>query len=232
VLFSREDVSAFINRNFEPAWETVRPVPIVRIDFGNGNAATRTLHGNVASYVCSADGKVADIVPGIYTPAAYLAALEPMRELVGALSRLAEAQRLAPWRAYHRANAQRLANVQVVQRPAPNAANREGDPTKKAVELRVERRIVPNPNGLGAVQAQAPAPRPRNAAELASWQPLAADTLLNETQRRLQIHQRFATTNPVQPEQIKRWLYRDVLHADLDDPTMGLGDDFFADLEP
>jgi hypothetical protein len=57
VLFSRDDVSDYINRNFEPAWESVRPVPIVRIDFGNGRTATRTLHGNVASYVCSADAR-------------------------------------------------------------------------------------------------------------------------------------------------------------------------------
>ena len=31
------------------------------------------------------------------------------------------------------------------------------------------------------------------------------------------------------PEQIKRWLYREVLHADLDDPYLGLGDALFGD---
>ncbi len=237
-MFSREDVSAFINRNFEPAWETVRPVPIVRIDFGNGNVATRTLHGNVASYVCSADGQVADIVPGIYTPAAYTTALEPMRVLVGTLSRLPEAQRLARWREYHVANLQRLRNLQALQAapPPPNQPNRERDLPKKTVERGLERRVMPgqpNINGLLAaqVQAQTRVVRPRNSAELANWQPLAADTLLNETQRRLQIHQRFATGDRVRPEQIKQWLYKEVLHADLDDPTMGLGDDFFAGLE-
>jgi hypothetical protein len=53
----------------------------------------------------------------------------------------------------------------------------------------------------------------------------------NETQQRLLIHDRFASADPVRPEQIKRWVYRDVLHADLDDPYLGLGDDFFAELE-
>ena len=87
-MFSREDVSAFINQHFEPAWEMVRPVPIVRIDFGNGNVATRTLRGNVASYVCGADGQIVDILPGIYTPAAYTVALARPRDLTQTLSRV------------------------------------------------------------------------------------------------------------------------------------------------
>ena len=50
-------------------------------------------------------------------------------------------------------------------------------------------------------------------------------------QRRRQIHEHLASGVLIRPEQIKRWLYRDVLHADLDDPFLGLGGDFFADIE-
>src|SRR5438309_1524522 len=86
----------------------VREVPILRIDFGNGRTTTRTLHGNVASYVCSADGQVADILPGIYTPAIYMTALQQPRELVGALGRLEPGPRLAHLRNHHLVKAQRL----------------------------------------------------------------------------------------------------------------------------
>ena len=61
-----------INNNFEPVWESVRPVPIVTIDFGNGTKITRTLHGNIATYLCNARGTVFDILPGIYEPGEYL----------------------------------------------------------------------------------------------------------------------------------------------------------------
>ena len=233
-MFSREDVAAFINRNFEPAWEMVRPVPIVRIDFGNGNVATRTLHGNIASYVCATDGKVVDILPGIYTPTAYTAALEQPRTLAEAQVRLSADARQTRLRDYHREKARLLRNAQaaivlaeaarpVVNRPQPARA----DPGKKTIERPAERIFLPPPPANGVA-----APRPRTASELATWQPLVADTARNESERRLLIHDRLATTSLVQPEQIKRWLYKDVLHADLDDPYLGLGDDFFTDFEP
>ncbi len=226
-MFSREDVSTFINQHFEPAWEMVRPVPIVRIDFGNGNVSTRTLHGNVASYVCGADGQVVDILPGIYTPAAYTTALARPRDLTAGMRLLDAERRLATLREYHQGAAQIL---RFAMQPRPNGnqipQNPMPDVGKGRVELRVERVVAPP-----QLNQFAPAPRPRTAAELANWQPLIADTRLNESTRRLLIHDRLAAVGAVQPEQIKRWLYRDVLHADLDDPNLGLGDDFFAEIE-
>jgi hypothetical protein len=218
----------------------VRPVPIIRIDFGNGHVATRTLHGNVASYVCTPDGQVMDILPGIYTPAAYTAALEPPRVLAGSLNPLAPEPRQTRLRDFHRQKAQILRNRAAQAALAQVSAAQPGrggvgpripepDVGKGRIERRVEQ-IVQVP-GLNNGANAAPGPRPRTAAELANWEALAADTRRNETERRLLIHDRFAGADPVRPEQIKRWLYRDVLHADLDDPYLGLGDDFFTDLE-
>src|SRR5436190_1613876 len=77
-LFSRDDVAAFVNERFEPVWISVRPVPIVRIDFGNGRVLTRTLHGNILTSVCNADGYLLDALPGIYEPAEYLHQLDQL----------------------------------------------------------------------------------------------------------------------------------------------------------
>ena len=77
MLFSNDQVAAFVTNNFEPCWEMVRPVPIVRIDFGNGTVVTRTLHGNIASYACNSDGQVLDVLPGIYNVAGYLEGGQP-----------------------------------------------------------------------------------------------------------------------------------------------------------
>jgi hypothetical protein len=231
-LFSREDVANYLNQNFEPAWEMVRAVPIVRIDFGNGTVTTRTLHGNVASYVCGADGQVVDILPGLYTPDVFTTALRTPHALTSALVPLDSDQRLARLRLYHQQRAQVLRNPPVPVRPGPGSPNggRRLDVGKGFIEMRLEARVVQGAPTIDVAHV-VPAARPRSAAELASWQPLVADTLLNETQRRLQIHDRLAGLEWVRPEQIKRWVYRDVLRADLDDPHMGLGEDFFADIE-
>jgi hypothetical protein len=243
VLFSREDVANTVSANFEPAWEMVRPVPIITIDFGDGNVVTRTLHGNIATHVCAADGQVVDILPGIYTPAVYLAALQEIRGLAVSFGPI-EMHRLRALRTYHSDRAAmlrtnpphiayaraRIAPPRVAGAPARAA---EPDRGKRIMEMRVEQIVV-----------QAPAPRaaafvgPRKPIfhALAEWAPLAADTWRNETERRLLIHARLADNPATRPEQIKRWLYKEVLHSDLDDPYLGLGDaligdDVFGDAE-
>jgi hypothetical protein len=229
-LFSREEVAAVVNRDFEAAWESVRPVPVVRIDFGNGHVVTRTLHGNIATHVCAADGQLVDILPGIYTPAVYVAALDPMGRLAASLPQV-DGPRQDRLRDYHRERARLLRSrperivyprATVVQRAQPgNARAPRADRGKGVIERRTEQIVVQAPAG-------ARSPRPRPGQDLAEWQALAADTWLNETERRLLIHERLAA-GAVRPEQIKRWLYRDVLHADLDDPYLGLGDTVLGD---
>ena len=75
----------------------------------------------------------------------------------------------------------------------------------------------------GQWQPKESPPAVDSAEELPGWQALADDTRLNETIRRRAIHQRLAELGPVPPKQITRWLYKEVLHADLDDPYLGLG---------
>ena len=58
---------------------------------------------------------------------------------------------------------------------------------------------------------------------------LAQDTARIEAEHRLVIHDRLAQYNAVWPEQIKKWLYKEVLHADLTDPYLGLGDALIGD---
>src|SRR5207253_6991786 len=84
-------------------------------------------------------------------------------------------------------------------------------------------------NAGGRTNSPARSGLPPALRNIADWDMLAADTWLNETERRRQIHQRLADAGPVRPEQIKIWLYREVLHADLEDPYLGLGDALIGD---
>jgi hypothetical protein len=226
-LFSHDSVADFINSRFEPVWESVRPVPIVRIDFGNGTVLTRTLHGNILTSVCTADGLVLDALPGIYSEDVYLDRLDQLRLLaVYAQTQPAVAARTARVRDYHRRQAEALARNETPQRFVEK--KRIGAITKAKIERPVEVVLeAPAP----AAQQQAAAPPPGNPAadaeDVSSWRALAEDTRLNESTRRRQIHVLLADAGPVRPERVTRPIYKDVLHADLDDPYLGLGKTLF-----
>ncbi len=185
-MFSNETVAAYINEYFEPVWISVRPVPIVTIDFGNGNVLKRTLHGNVASYVCDADGRVLDVLPGIYQPDVYLEQIEQLARLHQTVLNSGKRQAGQTVGDYHRTRLEALTDTATQYQPSP---------------------AVVSPN------------------HVALW----VDTQINETTRRRAIHQYLAENGMVQPDEIKAWLYREVLHADLDDPWLGLNDVLFAD---
>ncbi|HMP60463.1 MAG TPA: hypothetical protein PKD86_14035, partial [Gemmatales bacterium] len=68
MLFSRTDLAEYIQDHFEPVWQEVRSVPLVHLDFGAGQRLTRTLHGNIATWVCLPDGSAADVLPGLRRP--------------------------------------------------------------------------------------------------------------------------------------------------------------------
>ena len=102
MLLSDPKTAAFIAENFVPAWESVRPVPKVTIDFGEGRTLERTLTGNTILSVCLPDGRVVDALPGVYTPAAFLQQMRETLQLVKSLEGLAPAAADEAILAWHR----------------------------------------------------------------------------------------------------------------------------------
>ena len=76
-LFKDPEFRAFVEKEAIPAWEMVRPVPRVTIDFGNGKQLVRTVRGNAVMYLVSPEGKVFDAFPGVYTKDDFLPAASP-----------------------------------------------------------------------------------------------------------------------------------------------------------
>ena len=76
---------------------TVRPAPRVTIDFGErrGRILTPTLTGNSAHYLLDARGRPIDVLPGLYSPAAFLRALEAAEAPARATARLDGGERRA-----------------------------------------------------------------------------------------------------------------------------------------
>jgi len=74
---------------------------------------------------------------------------------------------------------------------------------------------------VGAPTLAVPAAVPKG--RLADRPELKLDTEVNERIRRKAVHEHLVKLGTVQPGDLKKWLFREVLHADLDDPKLGLG---------
>jgi hypothetical protein len=228
-LFSRDDVAAFVNRYFEPVWESVRAVPIVRIDFGDGKVLTRTLHGNIATYVCNADGQVLDLLAGIYTPTVYLTRLQQFRLLANYVDQQGPDKRAERLHDYHKGQLTAMAKNE-----QPAVLVNVADMAKARIEGGIKAVLVPGDRALAVAARYAaraePVGKPKldSADDLATWTALVKDTEANESVRRKQVHELLASVSLVKPSAVTKRIYKDILHADLDDPYLGLGSSLFA----
>jgi hypothetical protein len=222
VLFSNPEVSALVRDQFVAAWESVRPVPIVEIDFGNGTKLKRTVNGNIATYLCTPEGRVLDVIPGLNSPEAYLDDLRHALNLYRAtFARCADVEKILC--GYHREN---LTTPTVYEWVINDAAKAR---IERLIKMSLD--MKQTAKGLHIV----PGPYARPAADSKKWeveQPvraltaedaaiLAADTELNRKERKPLLH-KILSEKIVTPAEITKRVYKEVLHCDLDDPYLGL----------
>jgi hypothetical protein len=81
-LYANAQVSAYLRDHFILHWKSVRPVPKVTIDFGDGRKLERTITGNSIHYVLDADGRILDALPGLYGAQAFLTGLQQAETIV------------------------------------------------------------------------------------------------------------------------------------------------------
>src|SRR5690606_8006337 len=71
-LYANEEISRYLRNHYILHWETVRDVPKITIDYGDGRVVERTITGNSAHYILAADGRPIDALPGLYDPQSFL----------------------------------------------------------------------------------------------------------------------------------------------------------------
>lgn len=101
-LYANEEVSDFLRRSFVLHWQSVRPVPKVTIDFGDGRRLRTTLTGNSIHYILSCDGQPIEALPGLYGPRAFLHHLEQSADAAHRYMALSETTRPAALVEHHR----------------------------------------------------------------------------------------------------------------------------------
>lgn len=250
MTLSDPELARFINDRFVPCWESVRPVPQVSIDFGNGKTLRRTLAGNTVMYVCFPDGRVADLFPGIHTPKDLRFGLETALETVAAVRGRPSDRRSAAVIDWHRQQvtpspaAGRTATTMskgAVQGPLLYALGAREQPERTGAasapvgdaEAAFARAsawlsdISKQPATLDRIRRRYTAanagrkPTPDELARMAVEQ----DSRTNMTFVRSAVHLLFATypSLPV-PGAMRDRVFKELLHVPIDDPYLGLGE--------
>lgn len=75
-LYANAAISEALRHGWILHWESVRPAPRITIDYGDGRQVVRTITGNSLHYILASDGRVVDVLPGLYGPRAFLRELE------------------------------------------------------------------------------------------------------------------------------------------------------------
>ncbi|MFN6464281.1 MAG: hypothetical protein RMZ41_021040 [Nostoc sp. DedVER02] len=100
-LYPNNEISKLLQDRFILHWQSVRPVPKVTIDFGDGRKLERTITGNSIHYILDASGRPIDAIPGLYSPKAFLRQLQQAEVAVKNYSKLTPSDREAFLKKYH-----------------------------------------------------------------------------------------------------------------------------------
>ena len=153
-LYANEQISKALRENYVLHWKSVRPVPKVTIDFGDGRKLERTLTGNSIHYILKPDGYLVESLPGLYGQKSFLQKIKVGVSLARRVAAMSPEERGQALVAYHRerlttlneAFAKDLAKVSGNRAPAkasPVAAQRAVAANELAAPKgRVERRLV------------------------------------------------------------------------------------------
>ena len=85
VLYPNANISDYLRENYVLHWQSVRPVPKVTIDYGDGRRLERTLTGNSIHYVLDSQARPIEAFPGLYGPQAFLRGLVHAKDLYHSL---------------------------------------------------------------------------------------------------------------------------------------------------
>ncbi len=152
-LYANAEVGKALREKFVLHWESVRPVPKVTIDFGDGRKLQRTLTGNSAHYVLDTNGRVIDALPGLYSAKAFLRVLSGAESAYHDSLKVVDSERDTFFVRYHN------------DRKAEIESNWASDLRRVGVELAAAGAQAPsNPKGAKVANAAPPA---RAAAALA-----------------------------------------------------------------
>jgi hypothetical protein len=154
-LYANTAVSAYLHDHFVLHWKSVRPVPRITVDFGDGRKIERTVTGNSIHYVLDSSGRVVDALPGLYGAQAFLTGLKKAETMARSSAPFENSRRDPVLREYHQLNDQLIQaawrrDLQLVQNGLPPATLPS---LSVPVSLAKNAAVAPSAERAGAVTA-------------------------------------------------------------------------------
>jgi hypothetical protein len=100
-LYSHPEIAQLLRDKYILHWQSVRPVPKITIDFGDGRKVQQTITGNSIHYILDKDGRPIDALPGLYAPQAFKRHLTQGAEFVAKYHQLTAARQTNAIEQYH-----------------------------------------------------------------------------------------------------------------------------------
>jgi hypothetical protein len=243
ILYPDPSIAPLMRERFVLHWKSVRSVPKITIDLGDGRTIRQTITGNSAHYLLDENGRVLDVLPGMVSPASFRAQLEEWTSL-NASSDLKEYH----GRAIRKRMETRSRFMTVLAFPEPQAPTAKEAaaramtkavievPVLKALDPKASLRELPQPawDSIGdsmkaEVAFSAPSlelmrkKQPVTEAMLDQLRAtIAADTMLNQEELHYRIHEWFLSDQVHDVESLNQRVYAELFLTPLDDPWMGL----------
>lgn len=211
MLYPDPRVNAILRERFVLHWQSVRPVPIITIDFGGGKKLTQTITGNSVHLVLDAMGRPVDALPGLMRAEVFARQLLAAHELA-----------CAPRRQLAERHRQLLMTAAAQPMPLPYAAPPPGMPWQQPPGM---------PPGPPAFESRA-----FGASRIAMSKHLVEAPLLGaitrspldaDTEQNLALHQRIheefaGGTTWAGLDGFVEWIYAELFAMPLGDPALGL----------
>ena len=86
VLYANTQIRERLHDRFVLHWKSVRPVPRITVDFGDGRKLESTVTGNSIHYILDSNGDLIEALPGLYDPVTFQRNLTDAETLLKSLT--------------------------------------------------------------------------------------------------------------------------------------------------
>ena len=240
-LYPHAAVRTLLHERFVLHWQSVRAVPIITIDFGDGRSIKRTITGNSLHLVLDARGRTVDVLPGLYGAGFFARVLQESESLAKRAADLNDDQFGRELAMFHQ---QKLSDQetrwsedwkQLQAESVPNLEADLDDATWTKLTERYQQEVSLDRATVAAVRSK----RPANVAGLIAMTKsgteigplrliqnliplIGLDSVKNEYRLHRQIHQWLANGPMTASDVLVTRIYDELFLSPLNDPWYGL----------
>jgi hypothetical protein len=224
MLYSDPAIASILRERYVLHWHSVRPVPHVTIDMGDGRRIRQTITGNSVHYLLHADGSVLDALPGLHSPRAFREQLQEWLRLDPVKLREYHAKRARAGfeRALQRPSAQdaamRAVSKSAIERPLLRQLTLGSRVRDLDLDADVDDDVVFSPPSLALMKTKQPL-TDQLMANLRRT--VAIDTMVND-ELHATIHEWFALGQVKDLASLDERVYAELFLTPGDDPWLGL----------